>query len=84
MALVPGVAEEIIEVNEFPAPVLHAVIRLEAQLAAEQLVRRFARHAGAPIIVVAETGVHRHFESIGESLGLVDAGLVLEVEVDVG
>jgi hypothetical protein len=82
VALFPGIAQKIIEVDKFPAAVLQAVIGRQAQLAAEQLVRPLARHVG--IVVVAEAHVYRHPEAVGQRLGPVDPGLVLEIKVHVG
>ena len=77
-------AEKIIEVDEFAAFVLEAVIWLQSQLAPEQLVPHLARDSLTPVVVIAESDMHRHLESVGDGLGVVDACLVLEVEIVVG
>ena len=42
---------------------------------------RYARHI---VIVIAEADVDRHAEGIGNGLGVVESGLVVEVEVVIG
>jgi len=70
--------------NELPPLVFHGVTGLYVDLAAEEFVGRFLRDPRHFVIVIAETDVCRHAESVGNLLGEIQARLILEVEIDVG
>ena len=70
--------------NEFVTFVVHDGVGLGVELGLEEAMAHFAGNVPDVVVVVAEAEVDGHLESVGDGLGVVEAGGVGEVEVVVG
>ena len=76
--------EKIVQVNKFVSLVIEHPIGIGVEFCLEQPVAHLTRNVPDVVVVIAESNMHRHVKAIGDGLGIIEARLVLEVEVVIG